>query len=66
MQTSIKSSKVRTINIIDEYNREALAIEINNSIPLAKVIDILEKIINNRNRKPQAIRSDNGTEFTSK
>jgi len=66
MQTSIKSSRVRTINIIDEYNREALAIEANNSIPSTKVIDILEKIINNQNRKPEAIRSDNGTEFTSR
>jgi putative transposase len=61
----INNRKFRALNVIDEWAREALIIEILKSIPSKKVIDILEKIITLRNKKPIALRSDNGSEFTS-
>lgn len=57
--------KFRTLNIIDDCNREALAIEVDTSISSKRVIRTLEKVIA-KNGKPRTIRVDNGPEFTSK
>jgi putative transposase len=54
----------RTFNLIDESNREALGIEVGVSIPSARVVRILEQMIDLYG-KPEAIRMDNGPEFTS-
>ena len=54
--------KIRTLNIIDDFNREALAMEVSFSFPAERVISVLEQCIEWRG-KPQRIRSDNGTEF---
>lgn len=56
--------RIRTLNIIDDYNREALCLHINYSIPAYSLITKLEEIIHYRG-KPMQIRTDNGTEFTS-
>lgn len=57
--------RFRTLNIIDDYNREALAIEVDYSFPSAKVVDMLKRVIEWRG-KPEEIRSDNGIEFIAK
>jgi len=57
--------KFRILNIIDDYNREALNIAVDYSFSSKKVVDILEQIIDWRGL-PESIRSDNGTEFTAK
>ena len=57
--------KFRTLNIIDDYNREALAIEVDFSFPSSKVVQMVEQVIEWRG-KPEHIRSDNGTEFIAK
>lgn len=57
--------KFRTLNILDDYNREALTIEIDFSFPAYKVIKHLKRVIEWRG-KPEEIRSDNGTEFIAK
>lgn len=57
--------KFRTLNIMDDGSREALAIEIDTSLSSKRVIRVLERIIEYRG-KPEAIRTDNGPEFTSK
>ncbi len=57
--------QLRTFNVIDDYNREALGIEVDYSLPSARVIRALEQIIEWRG-KPRAIRCDNGPEYTSK
>ena len=57
--------KLRTLNIIDDCNREALAIEIDTSLSAKRVIRVLKRIIAWRG-KPKVIRVDNGPEFTSK
>ncbi len=54
----------RTLNVIDEGNREALGIEIATSIPARRVIRVLEELIELYG-KPRAIRLDNGSELTS-
>lgn len=57
--------KFRTLNVLDDYNREALAIEIEYSFPSQKVVEVVRQIIEWRG-KPQEIRSDNGPEFIAK
>jgi putative transposase len=54
----------RTLNILDDFNREGLAIEVDISLPALRVIRTLERIIEWRG-KPMAIRVDNGPEYIS-
>jgi len=54
----------RTLNVLDDYNREGLAIEVDISIPALRVIRTLERIIEWRG-KPINIRVDNGPENIS-
>ncbi|MEL6367451.1 MAG: IS3 family transposase, partial [Pseudomonadota bacterium] len=54
----------RTFNVIDDYNREGLGIEVDLSLPAARVIRALDQIIEWRG-KPSAIRCDNGPEYIS-
>jgi len=58
------SRRFRTLNIIDDYNREAIWIEIGLSIGAMHITDLLEWIVKERG-KPKSIRTDNGPEFTS-
>lgn len=58
------SRRFRTFNVLDESNREALAIEIGTSVPSARVIRVLERRID-LHGKPEALRMDNGPEFTA-
>ena len=55
---------LRTFNVLDDYNREGLGIEVDQSLPSARVIRTLEGIIEWRG-KPAAIRCDNGPEYVS-
>jgi len=52
----------RTLNIIDESNREILAIEIDTSLPAGRVIRTLEQL-GEIYGLPQAIRLDNGRSY---
>lgn len=56
--------RIRILNIIDDYNREALCVQSAISIPAEGVIRALEDLIDWRG-KPEQIRVDNGPEFTS-
>lgn len=60
----IYGRRFRVLNIIDDYNREALAIESDFSLPAERVIKVLNEIIFWRG-KPMKIRVDNGPEFIS-
>ena len=55
----------RLLNIMDDFNREALAMEIDLSLPAERVVRVLDQIIEWRG-KPAAIRSDNGPEYVGK
>jgi putative transposase len=54
----------RLFNVIDDFNREGLGIEVDFSLPAARVIRSLEQIIEWRG-KPQRLRCDNGPEYVS-
>ena len=55
----------RLLNVLDDFNREGLAIEVDLSLPAARVVRTLEQIIEWRG-KPKQIRCDNGPEYISK
>lgn len=56
--------RFRTLNIIDDFNREALGIDIDVSLPAQRVIRSLDNIALARGY-PVKIRLDNGPEFVS-
>ena len=55
---------IRLFNVIDDFNREALGIEVDFSLPALRVIRTLDQIIAWRG-KPSVIRADNGPELIS-
>ncbi|TRX48493.1 transposase family protein [Fulvivirga sp. M361] len=56
--------KLSVLNINDDFNREALAIEIDLSLPSNLVIRTLQ-YLEEEQGLPQMIRVDNGLEFSS-
>lgn len=54
----------RTLNVIDDFNREGLGIEVDFSLPAERVVRSLNQIIEWRG-KPESIRVDNGPENIS-
>lgn len=60
----VDGRKFRLFNVIDDFNRESLVIEVDTSIPSLRVIRVLEKLISMRGC-PSNIRCDNGPEFIS-
>jgi len=57
--------RVRMFNVIDDYNREALAVEPGLSFPATRVTRVLNQL-EEEIGLPRAIRVDNGPEFISK
>lgn len=55
---------IRLLNVIDDFNREGLAMEIDLSLPAERVIRALNQVLEWRG-KPKAIRCDNGPEYIS-
>ena len=65
MSDSLQNGRhFRTFNVIDDYNREGLCMDVGFSLPTERVIRSLERIIEWRG-KPAAIRCDNGPEYIS-
>jgi len=66
MQDTLVSGRCfRTLNIVDDFSREALAIEVARSIPATYLVRVLERVAEIRGY-PQMIVMDNGPEFTSR
>ena len=57
----IDGRKFRTFNVLDDYNREGLGIEVDFSLPGERIVRTLNRIIEWRG-KPAAVRCDNGPE----
>jgi putative transposase len=57
--------RFRTLNIVDDFTRECLAIEVDTSIGGARVVRVLERLAEIRGL-PKAIVVDNGPEFIGK
>ena len=58
------SRSFRVFNVIDDFNRQALGVEADLSLPATRVIRALDQMIEWRG-KPAAIRCDNGPEYIS-
>ncbi len=56
--------KFRTLNVVDEFTREALAIRVARQLKAVDVIDVLADLFITRGT-PVHIRSDNGPEFAA-
>jgi putative transposase len=56
--------RFRTLNVLDEGNRQGLAIDVGTSIPSARVVRLMEQLIEVYGR-PAAVRVDNGPELTA-
>ncbi len=54
--------KFRSLNIVDDYSRECVAVEVDTSIPGARVVRVLERLRELRG-VPQVLVTDNGPEF---
>ena len=54
----------RTFNLIDDYNREALRIEVDVSLTAERVLRVLDQVATIRGL-PERLRVDHGPEFTS-
>lgn len=54
----------RLLNVLDDYNRQVLWIEVDTSLPSLRVIRVLEQLQQSRGL-PEMIRVDNGPEFVS-
>jgi putative transposase len=65
MSDTLHSGKsFRTFNVIDDYNREFSAIEVDSSLPSQRIIRELDRIAAYRGY-PKCLRQDNGPEFIS-
>jgi putative transposase len=65
MYDALVSGKTfRTFNVIDDFSRECLGIEADTSLPAARVVQILDRIVAWRGL-PEKIRMDNGPELIS-
>ncbi len=53
----------RTFNAVDDYNWEALAVEVDTSLPAGRVVRVLDRIAEERGHYPEKLRMDNGPEF---
>ena len=56
--------RFRTFNVVDDFNREVLAIEIDLSLPAPRIIRVLDRVALFRGY-PEKLRVDNGPEFIS-
>jgi len=56
--------RFRTFNLIDDYNREALTIDVDRSLPAGRVVRALDRAAAWRGY-PKKLRVDNGPELTS-
>lgn len=56
--------RFRTLNVLDEGNREGLAIEVGTSLPSSRVVALLDQLVAIHGA-PRALRCDNGPELIS-
>lgn len=62
--TLYAGKRFRTFNVMDDFNREILAIEIDTSLTSQRLIRVFERLQSERGL-PQVLRVDNGPEFLS-
>jgi putative transposase len=65
LDTLASGRRFRTFNVVDDFTRESLAIEVDTSIGGARVVRVLERLLAGRAR-PNVIVCDNGPEFAGR
>lgn len=60
----VRGRRFLTFNVVNDFNHEALAIEIELNIPTQRVVRVLDRIVENRGY-PLKLRMDNGPELIS-
>ena len=61
----VSGRQIRLLPILDDFTREGLKLEVDFSLPSARVIRALDEIAARRSSYPKVLRSDNGPEFAS-
>jgi putative transposase len=56
--------RFRTFNVLDDFSRECLAIEVDTNLPAARILRVLDRIVAWRGL-PTKLRMDNGPELIS-
>lgn len=56
---------LKLLHVVDEYTREALAIECERRIDADATVRVLERLVAGRGRPPEHVRCDNGPELTA-
>lgn len=56
---------IRVLTVLDDFTKESLALEVDSCLSAPRVTRVLDQVIEQRGR-PDAIRLDNGPEFTSR
>lgn len=56
--------RFRTLNVVEDRNRQVLGIEVDFSLPAARVVRLLTQLVE-RHGAPQRLRVDNGPELIS-
>ena len=57
--------RLKLLNIVDEYTREALTIAVNRRIDADATVAVLDRLVAERGTAPRFIRMDNGPELTA-
>lgn len=60
----VNGRRIRILTVVDDFTRECLRMVVDTSLSGKRVARELTSLIENKS-KPEAIVSDNGTEFTS-
>ena len=58
--------ELKFLNVVDEFTREALAIECARSIDADETVAILKRLVTERGAAPANLRADNGPELTAR
>ena len=63
--STLTGRRFRALAIVDDYSRECPALEVDSSIPGARVVDVLNRLAEMRGL-PEVITVDNGPEFAGR
>lgn len=63
--TTTGGRTLKLLHVVDEFTREALAIEVARRIDADQTVAVLERIVARRGSGPECIRMDNGPELTA-
>jgi len=57
--------QIRLLNVVDEFTRESLAVEVERSFTADATVEVLERLVKELGIAPEHVRMDNGPELTA-